>query len=207
MPIGDDAVAAGMPILDGSEQADDIDLHINETRDLIAQRTNAVTPVLKGGTGATDAAGARANLDAVSSAQLATKAAAGHTHTALYGSGGGIWGWQAIYSEWNSNANGYFYGYLTVNGPFYNPSARHMKRNIEPAPVLDDIFPEFVEYEKVDGDGTRELGYIADDLVGTDAERFVQFRDGEPNAISYLSLLVAQVAQLQKRVAELEAKA
>lgn len=63
MAIGDDALAAGMDILTGNELANTLDTEENKTRDYIAQRTSAVTPVLKGGTGATTAAGARANLD------------------------------------------------------------------------------------------------------------------------------------------------
>jgi hypothetical protein len=45
---------------------------INKTRDYVAQRTATVTPVSKGGTGATAAAAARTNLGA---------AAAAHTHS------------------------------------------------------------------------------------------------------------------------------
>lgn len=64
MAIGDDALAAGMPLVNGNaaNSAPAIDDYINETRDLIAQRTSTVTPVDKGGTGATNAAAARANL-------------------------------------------------------------------------------------------------------------------------------------------------
>ncbi|WP_228547613.1 hypothetical protein, partial [Filobacillus milosensis] len=43
----------------------------NKSRDYIAQRTNAVTPIAKGGTGATTAEGARANLDLVKAASAA----------------------------------------------------------------------------------------------------------------------------------------
>lgn len=72
MENGDDALAAGMPVLTGNEDRrlgyDDINL----TRDLIAQRTDkpgTPRPVAKGGTGATDAAGARTNLDVPSNAK------------------------------------------------------------------------------------------------------------------------------------------
>jgi len=63
MAIGDDAIAAGMSVLNGTEQADDIDLYINETRDFIAQRTSEVVPIAKGGTGATTALLARHYLN------------------------------------------------------------------------------------------------------------------------------------------------
>jgi hypothetical protein len=96
-------------------------------------------------------------------------------------------------------------GNLTVAGTFSNPSARHLKQNIAPAPNLPGVFPVLVEYEYIEGDGPRRLGYIADDLVGTDAERFVQVdADGNPEAIDYLGLLVAQNAQLQARLTVLE---
>lgn len=63
MATGDDAVAAGMDVVDpatgtvknGAEE-------INKTRDYIAQKTSAVLPVAKGGTGGTTVAGARSNL-------------------------------------------------------------------------------------------------------------------------------------------------
>lgn len=62
MATGDDATAAGMDVLTGNESANTIDTEINKSRDYIAQRTAAVTPVAKGGTGATSAVAARANL-------------------------------------------------------------------------------------------------------------------------------------------------
>lgn len=96
-------------------------------------------------------------------------------------------------------------GDLTVSGTFSNPSARHLKRDIIPAPSLVSIFPELVEYEYIDGDGRRRLGYIADDLVGTDAERFVKFdADGRALAIDVLGLLVAQVAVMHTEIAALK---
>ncbi len=72
MAIGDDAIAAGMAIVAGTAQANTIDTEINRSRDYIAQRTSAVTPITKGGTGATTAAAARTNLGC---------AAASHAHT------------------------------------------------------------------------------------------------------------------------------
>lgn len=67
MAIGDDALAAGMPLVNGAaaNSAAQIDDYINATRDYIAQRTNSVTPIEKGGTGSTTAAGARTALGLV----------------------------------------------------------------------------------------------------------------------------------------------
>lgn len=73
MAIGDDAAAAGMDLVLGSQAANTIDTEINKSRDYIAQKTSDVTPVAKGGTGATNASGARSNLGA---------AAVGHKHAA-----------------------------------------------------------------------------------------------------------------------------
>lgn len=77
MAIGDDAAAAGMDVVspltdlvkDGADE-------ITKSRDYIAQRTNAVTPVVKGGTGATTAADARTNLGVPAAATTPTKSGA-----------------------------------------------------------------------------------------------------------------------------------
>jgi hypothetical protein len=94
---------------------------------------------------------------------------------------------------------------VVVPGTFSNPSARHLKQNIIPAPDLSSIFPALVEYEYIAAAGRRRLGYIADDLVGTDAERFVTLDDdGAPAGIDVLGLLVAQVAHMHARITALE---
>lgn len=94
---------------------------------------------------------------------------------------------------------------VVVPGTFSNPSARRLKQNIIPAPTLTDAFPELVEYEYITAEGQRRIGYIADDLVGTDAERFVTFDDeGRPSGIDYLGMLVVQNAQLHARLVALE---
>jgi len=72
MAIGDDAAAAGMdtvnPLTDNVQQGAD---HHNLTRDYVAQRTNAVQPVAKGGTGANTAAQALTNLGALPLSEVA----------------------------------------------------------------------------------------------------------------------------------------
>lgn len=64
MPIGDDALAAGMTLVNGAAagSAAQIDDYINETRDEIARRAPNPTPVNRGGTGASTASAARSNL-------------------------------------------------------------------------------------------------------------------------------------------------
>lgn len=69
MAIGDDAVAAGYPILTGSEPANTLDTEENRTRDFVAQvkaLVLAIWPVARGGTGSSTKAGARTNLGVTS---------------------------------------------------------------------------------------------------------------------------------------------
>lgn len=95
---------------------------------------------------------------------------------------------------------------VSIPGTLSTPSARHLKKNIIPAPDMASIFPDLVEYEYIDAAGRRRIGYIADDLIGTDAERFVQFDDdGLPAGIDYLGLAIAQLARMNARVTALEA--
>lgn len=60
---GDDALAAGLDVMDGTEDRRDGWKAINKTRDMIAQRTSTVLPVASGGTGATTVSGAQSALD------------------------------------------------------------------------------------------------------------------------------------------------
>lgn len=68
MPVGDDATAAGFPLVPSSGTGSEVQhgyLEINRTRDLIAQVKNlilSVWPISRGGTGAATAAGARNNF-------------------------------------------------------------------------------------------------------------------------------------------------
>lgn len=68
MPVGDDATAYGFPLVPDSGAGGEVRLgaqEINRTRDFVAQVGNKIPPtwpVNKGGTGATDAAGAKVNL-------------------------------------------------------------------------------------------------------------------------------------------------
>jgi hypothetical protein len=68
MPVGDDAYAAGYQLVPNTGTGAEVRngaLEINRTRDYIAlvkALILATWPISKGGTGATDAAGARTNL-------------------------------------------------------------------------------------------------------------------------------------------------
>lgn len=185
-----------------------------------------------GSTASNDMAVAMGGGDASGGSSIAIGSAAeasGHQSVAI--GGGYAAGERAVALGWFAYAyNDYEFmlgssGHtVVVPGTFSNPSARRLKRNITPAPPLTSIFSDLVEYEYAeqrdirdddgtaigveylpDGDGRRRLGLIADELIGTDAERFVTFNDdGEVAGIAYLDLLVAQVAQLHARVVELE---
>lgn len=68
MAVGDEAVAAGYPLVPNSGTGGEVKngaLEINRTRDFVAEVKNTVLPVwplAKGGTGASSAAAARTNL-------------------------------------------------------------------------------------------------------------------------------------------------
>lgn len=68
MAVGDDALAAGYPLVPGTGEEGRIRYgarEINRTRDFIAQLKNLISeivPIARGGTGASTAAQARTNL-------------------------------------------------------------------------------------------------------------------------------------------------
>lgn len=88
MAVGDDAVLAGYPILDGAtDLAKDGDDEINRTRDFIANVKAlilAVWPVDKGGTGGTTPAEARANLGICGAITYGTAAPTGGSTGDVY---------------------------------------------------------------------------------------------------------------------------
>lgn len=95
-------------------------------------------------------------------------------------------------------------------------SSARFKTAIIPADLDCDLFSaELKEYEMLNGDGWRMLGYIAEDLVGTPMERFVVWErevdeEGEwhfaqdesgdkvPLSIDFITMLMAQTAQLKR---------
>ena len=90
MPIGDDAAAAGYPLVPASGSGSEVSLgaqEINRTRDFIAQVKALIVsiwPVSKGGTGAGDAAGARVNLGISSGIDPASDAVGGAVDGNIY---------------------------------------------------------------------------------------------------------------------------
>lgn len=241
MATGDDALAAGMQILTGNEPANTLDTEMNLTRDYIAQRTSTVTPVNKGGTGATTAAQARGNLgisatntpmSGFSNVQAGIDAKLTRT-SAQY---------NADFASRDSNINSRLSrsgdtvdGDFVVNGSLRVPnsspatsgwqvayingdgrlsrgssSERYKKYISEVDPSsLGDIWPDFTRFQMRNGDGAWTYGYIAERMAENEDQRpFVVYaeHDGEtvPDSIDFIALLMAQVAQLEKRLSALE---
>ena len=90
MAVGDDAIAAGYPLVPGSGDDGEVKLgaqEINRTRDFIAQVQAlilSVWPVTRGGTGASSADAARTNLGFSSGTDPASDAVGGSTDGNIY---------------------------------------------------------------------------------------------------------------------------
>lgn len=90
MAVGDDAAAAGYPLVPESGTGGEVHngyLEINRTRDFVAQVKNlivAIWPVAKGGTGSGTAAGARTNLGIRSGTAAASDTVGGNTDGNIY---------------------------------------------------------------------------------------------------------------------------
>lgn len=90
MAVGDDAAAAGYPLVPDTGEDGKVKWgarEINRCRDFVAQVKNlipATWPIAKGGTGATTAAGARTNLGLQGAITISTASPSG-------GSPGDIW--------------------------------------------------------------------------------------------------------------------
>lgn len=223
MPIGDDAVAAGMALVIGNTDLvkDGADHH-NKTRDYIAQRTSSVQPVAKGGTGATNPGAARANLGA---------AAASHTHSPSQIGHGTLDVGPVGYVLAGGGINSYGARYLTItNGPAtaaiaadgvfgIAPSARRFKQDIQDwTPTAEQLagilairhrlFRYVAEVERLGEQAPLEHGVIAEELLELGLDWLVVF-DSEGNTLSVhydrMALALLVVAQDQEqRLANLE---
>lgn len=116
--------------------------------------------------------------------------------------------------------SGYTVAYINVDGRLSRgaSSERYKKFISDADPIsLGDIFPDFKRFQMKQGDGSWKWGYIAERLAeNPDTQPFVIYAsapDSEgntvatttPESIDFVMLLMAQVAQLNARVLELEA--
>lgn len=238
MAIGDAALAAGMDLVNGaSTQANTIDDEINKTRDYIAQKTSAVLPIAKGGTGSTNASAARSALgipaiapgnssapNAIptynASNQLTTADPTLGGHAASKGyvdarpaptSGTDLTLSGHLYVPNSSVAtSGWTTAYINVDGRLSRgASSERYKKFISAVSPEDegDLFPQLHRFQMRGGDGSWQLGYIAERLdENDDQQRFVIHNaEGAPESIDFIQLLLAQVAQLNARLTALEA--
>lgn len=88
MPVGDDAQAAGYPVLTGTvDTVHNGYIEINRSRDFIAQVKAlilSVWPVSKGGTGASDAGNAKINLGIRQGTAAPSDAVGGNVNGNIY---------------------------------------------------------------------------------------------------------------------------
>ena len=147
--------------------------------------------------------GGAASAQAVESMALGfnTHIAFGHTHSTAVGADVETTAANQVMLGTGSDT-------VVVPGTFSNPSARRLKQNIIPAPRLRSIFPTQYEWEYIaDEKHRRHVGPIADELVDTDAERFLTFDDdGAVSGIDKLGLYGAQISVLRAENDELKAR-
>lgn len=234
MAIGDDAIAAGIPIMTGTEQANTLDTEMNLTRDEIARRTRDVMPISRGGTGAITAAAARAALGA--------QAAIGYTPARVNGSNMAVFNWDGgagrmllyvdatllgqlaltsdIGSIYEGNLSGNIYNRATSgswrslavqsNGVLaQTASARRFKENIEQLDVTDEQLAQLrlVSFDWI-ADGTHDVGVIADDVEKVLPWAVFHDDDGVILGVHYDRIALALLPALQRlltRVADAEA--
>lgn len=112
----------------------------------------------------------------------------------------------------------YTVGYINGDGRLSRgASSIRFKEDVVDAPLLGDLFGvPFREFSMIGGDGERKLGYIAEELVGTDLERFVVWEGASSNgsdstemipfSIDFIPLLMAQNQSLHSDLLDTNAK-
>lgn len=250
MAIGDDAVAAGMSIVDGATtDANTIDTEINRSRDYIAQGAGATDAATAGKVIKRDANGRAKVATPSASTDIATKGYVDNIGTPALGgdtvvrrtadnrfnagtptgddnvtpkgyvdarvngrvatSGDTMTG--HLYLP-NSTAatSGYTIAYINGDGRVSRgASSERFKKyisDVDPA-SLGDLFEQLRRWQDRNGDGTWHYGYTAEQLAANpDTEPFVVYEnvanadEKVPLSIDFISLLLAQVAQLRQEI-------
>lgn len=263
MAIGDDAVAAGMSIVDGATtDANTIDTEINRSRDYIAQGAGATDAATAGKVIKRDINGRAKVADPAVASDIATKGYAdalgnpalqpnsivrrnadnrfnvgtptgsdnatpkGYVDDAVDGviawadadlvhrSGDTMTG-QLYLPNSVAATDGYTIAYINGNGRVSRgASSERFKKyisDIDPA-SLGDLFPQLRRWQMRSGDGVWRYGYTAEQLAADPAtEPFVVYENVSnpdeqvPLSIDFISLLLAQVAQLRVEIDALKA--
>jgi hypothetical protein len=226
MANGDAAAAAGLDIVPGTAKRNLGYDEINKTRDYIA-----LTPIVRGGTGATTAAQARTNLGAMDAAATADTIPNGAGNGSIQDDVDYVAG---LATAANTNANNRLpYAGGSLTGHLYSMPARtgNVTSNYVPAYLNADgrlgapplaKGTDVTDYEGsvldlrpvtyvgiADPLGATRLGLVADEAEQVEP-LVVAYADGQPASIRYDLLSVAllrEVQRLAERVAALEAEA
>lgn len=228
---GDGALDAGLDIMDGGEKWFDGWRAINKTRDYIVQLFNSVQwstlvgkpstfppsshvhPISQITTETGDPYGPalqsvldgmNSEIDSVGAAAASANA---NANARLLKSGDTMSGPLFLPSSYPATS-GYTVAYIDFDGRVSRgASSAEFKHDIAPLDPasLGDIFPPLKTFVMNDDPTeTERVGYIAQDLAGhPDLDRFVVYLEGEPYSIDFISLLMAEVAQLRQEVKEL----
>lgn len=225
---GQTALADGMDIMDGTEDRRKGYLAINKTRDYIVTKLTALkawaetTFLAKSEAAAAGVAtgGKLVRYKANTRVTVSSPIEAADAANKLYvdnaienisipaggvPSSGGTFTGNVYFPNASPATSGYAVAYINGDGRLSkNASSARYKENITDSPDLGDIWPQLREYQMVGGDGDRKVGYIAEELYGTPAERFIVWADlGAglvPDSIDFIALLMAQNAQLHLAV-------
>lgn len=219
MANGDAASAAGYPLVASTEDVrESFDKH-NQTRDFVALKTAAQTKSL--GALGTGTSNVQADLEylngqtvlaqnGAASANAAAGAALAASANRVSRAGDTMSG-DLFLPAASPASSGWTVCYINSDGRVSRgSSSRRYKKYIHDAPDLGDLFAAPLrEYQmRVDGilpdDHKKHIGYIAEELVGTDLERFVVVINDEIESIDFIAMLMAQVSQLNARVEALE---
>lgn len=231
---GTEAAAAGMDVLDGTEDRRTGWLAINKTRDYLAAKLAAINwsslvgkptsfpndDVTEATASATEGAlvrygtGGRINVGApgTAAANAATKGyvddRVGSIDAGVPASGGTFTG-QVYFPNSTPASSGYTVAYINSDGRLAKgASSERYKSDIDRAPVIPNVFvvPIAAYTLTADPDHVTRYGPIAEDLAANPAtaELVVYDVEGRIESFDMISYLHAAVANLNARVEELE---